>query len=779
MANISLLDCTLRDGGYVNKWNFKERYIKFIIASLFKTNIEVIECGYLDHSKDTDYDKTRYSSLEQFNNLVNGIVKDKKEFQKLFLMVDYKKDLKFNIPNRDSIDNWLDGIRVVFHKEDFRGAIKYTEEIIKKGYKVCIQPMATSTYSDKELTELLGLVSKLNIYAFYIVDSFGSMTNIDIRRLFYLINNNLNNDVRIGLHTHNNLQLAFSNVIDFLDINRNRDTIIDSSVFGMGRGAGNLNTELISDYLNKNYNKKYNISPMLQVIDDYLDAVHKENYWGFSVGHYLSGSKGCHPNYASFLVNKKTLSISSINEILDQLTNEDKIIFNKKLINDLYFKFLNKNRSQLMFNNELFLNANDILVLGSGISVKDEEEKILNYIEFNKPLVLSLNHIPNKINADFIFFTNQKRYDEFIEKITDSKSVIISSNVTCLANLEHMVVEHKQLLNNNLNIDNVAIHFIQLMINIGRTNLSIAGLDGYSDQLNNNYSYNEYNRITSFKEAKEQNEMIANAISVLAKSIKIKFVTKSMFENEIPLKVLGIIPARYKSSRFEGKPLALIDGTPMIERTYNQAKKAMKLNEVVVATDDIRIAKYCESRDIPFIITSESCLTGTDRVAEVSKKLIYDLYVNIQGDEPVISPEVIDKLVEEFERNRNDFLVFNCYKEIFDNEEVNSNTIIKTIVNENNELVYMSRRAIPFSKIKEDPIYHKQVCVYGFTKEALDIFSNNIKTINEKYEDIEILRFLDLGIKVKMIETDYDSIAVDVPEDIKKVEEFLMVKSYD
>lgn len=239
------------------------------------------------------------------------------------------------------------------------------------------------------------------------------------------------------------------------------------------------------------------------------------------------------------------------------------------------------------------------------------------------------------------------------------------------------------------------------------------------------------------------------------------------------LSILGVIPARYKSSRFEGKPLCVIQGITMLKRTYLQAKASVLLDELVVATDDSRISEYCEQENIPFVMTSEHCLTGTDRLAEVSKSKQYDLYVNIQGDEPVIDPISIDEIVNEFLLYKEEYIAYNLYKVSNDTDEFNSSGIIKTIVNEKDELMYMSRSEVPFNKSGLEHTFKKQVCVYGFTKNALDIFSNRKKTLNEKFEDIELLRFVDMGYKVKMKETKVSSIAVDYPSDVKKVEDYL------
>jgi len=163
-------------------------------------------------------------------------------------------------------------------------------------------------------------------------------------------------------------------------------------------------------------------------------------------------------------------------------------------------------------------------------------------------------------------------------------------------------------------------------------------------------------------------------------------------------------------------------------------------------------------------------------LAEISKKYDYDLYVNIQGDEPVIDPGSIEQIVELYKSSGGKYEVYNLYKIITDQIEINSNTIVKVIVNELDEVMYMSRLPVPYSNSDIKSIYKQQIPVYGFTKKAFDIFATLNKTINEKVEDIELLRFVDLGYKIKMAETKVDSIAVDVPDDVIKVELFLRSK---
>lgn len=236
---------------------------------------------------------------------------------------------------------------------------------------------------------------------------------------------------------------------------------------------------------------------------------------------------------------------------------------------------------------------------------------------------------------------------------------------------------------------------------------------------------------------------------------------------------LIVIPARFKSSRFEGKPLALIDGVPMIKRTFLQVKKSKVAKDIIVATDDLRIFDFCNSECIPVMMTSGDSLTGTDRVAEVSTLLNYDFYINVQGDEPIIEPNVITEILEAYTKYGDLYSVYSLYKIVKDHKQILSSTIVKVIVNELDELMYASRLPIPFSNTHLKSVYKQQIPVYGFSKHALDIFSKHKKTLNEQYEDIELLRFLDIGCKIKMLESTANSISVDIPSDVGKVEMFL------
>lgn len=237
-----------------------------------------------------------------------------------------------------------------------------------------------------------------------------------------------------------------------------------------------------------------------------------------------------------------------------------------------------------------------------------------------------------------------------------------------------------------------------------------------------------------------------------------------------------IIPARYQSTRFPGKPLAKINNKELILWVFDIAKKTVGREHVYIATESKIIKNFLDKKNINVILTSKNCLTGTDRVAEASKKLNYDIFINLQGDEPLVSPKDINKIIKEKIENYDKVI---CgYSKLLKIEKPTDPNIPKVLFNKENELIYISRLPIPGEKRKRknNIQYFKQVCIYAFNKLELYKFKKyNKKSIFEKYEDIEILRFFDLNIKIKMINTSKASLAVDKKSDIKKIQKFIDV----
>lgn len=235
------------------------------------------------------------------------------------------------------------------------------------------------------------------------------------------------------------------------------------------------------------------------------------------------------------------------------------------------------------------------------------------------------------------------------------------------------------------------------------------------------------------------------------------------------MKVTGVIPARYQSSRFPGKPLALIHGRPMIWWVYQQAAKVKSFDEVLVATDSCEIFERCTALGMRAEMTKDSHPTGTDRLGEIALRVESDFFVNIQGDEPMIEPSVIESVIACWTEHP-DVEIINTMTALHEDQDVQDPTIVKAAASADGNLLYLSRAPIPRSKNGSPVSYRRHLGLYGLSREALLFFSRTKRGYLESIEDVEMLRFLENGRRIRILEVCSDSIGVDRPEDIAKVE---------
>lgn len=238
------------------------------------------------------------------------------------------------------------------------------------------------------------------------------------------------------------------------------------------------------------------------------------------------------------------------------------------------------------------------------------------------------------------------------------------------------------------------------------------------------------------------------------------------------MKYAIVIPARFESSRFPGKPLASILGKPMIQWVYEKCVSVLDPKDVYIATDHEGIRQCVEGFGGQVLMTSNRCLTGTDRIAEAALDLDYEFFVNVQGDEPMISPKDIEAVISQHKSSPSH--IFNAYATISSESDFRSSSVPKVVVGQDGQLLYISRAAIPTNKDLGFIEADRQVCIYIFSKKHLEFFGNSEnKSPIEEIEDIEILRFLEAGYSVKMVRVDNQSLAVDYPEDLARVENLL------
>ena len=319
--SIQILDCTLRDGGYVNNWNFNYLHIKKIISNLEASNVDFIECGFLKKNKYCK-DKSIFNSFSRLNDFIT------KSNSKYSLMLNFGD---FELDEILKLKPYNYFLRLAFKKNDVENALNFAEKLSIAGFNLFLNPMNTISYSTVELLSLIEKVNKISPFAFAIVDTIGQMRRSDTLSLFYLVDKNLSSDISICFHSHNSLSLSFSNVQALLEERINRNLIIDSTLFGMGRGAGNLQTELITQYLNDNFNKNYDTIPLLRAIQEQINPIFATTPWGYSVPYRLAALNFCHPNYAKYLIDKK-IPVDKINLILKNIPNEYRSNFSLDVI---------------------------------------------------------------------------------------------------------------------------------------------------------------------------------------------------------------------------------------------------------------------------------------------------------------------------------------------------------------------------------------------------------------------------------------------------------------
>ena len=239
--------------------------------------------------------------------------------------------------------------------------------------------------------------------------------------------------------------------------------------------------------------------------------------------------------------------------------------------------------------------------------------------------------------------------------------------------------------------------------------------------------------------------------------------------------VVGIIPARYSSTRFEGKVLADILGKPMLQHVWERAKESRLLDEVIIACDDERVAVAARAFGSKVAMTAKAHASGSDRICEVINPLDVKVVINIQADEPLIHPTMIDKVARELLENSS-IPMASVMKAIDEEEIVNNPDVVKVVIDKNNFAIYFSRSPIPYHARNSNiavPIYFKHIGLYGYTKDFLYTYKNLPVSYLERVECLEQLRVLEQGFRIKMIETKFDTIGVDTPEDLEKVKAYL------
>lgn len=530
MAQRMLLDCTLRDGGYVNDWKFGYNNMVSIFERVVDAGVEFIEVGFMDERRPFDIDRSITPSTVGMDKIYSKL--DKKHTQ-VVGMIDYGTCGLENI--KPCSESYLDAIRVIFKKHLREDALAFCGELKKLGYKVFAQLVSVTSYSDEEMMDLIRIANEIKPYAVSMVDTYGLMHQNNLKHYFSLLDQNLEPDIGMGYHGHNNFQMAYANCIEMLSNKTERMILVDGSIYGMGKSAGNAPIELVAMHMNEVYGKNYHISQFLEAIDSNIMNFYTPSTWGYNMFYFLAASNDCHPNYVSDLMNKRTLSVKSINELLGKLEGEKKLLYDKDYIEQLYFDYQNievNDKTDLEKLTELLSNKK-ILILGPGTNIYKEKEKIKAFIEQYNPTVISINFIMDEFHSDYLFLSNSKRYVQLASRLAQGLDfkVIATSNVTKTSGCFDYTLNYSSLIDETAEIiDNSFIMLLKVMKNIKIKEIYLGGFDGYTGGNNHNYVNPNMEYKFDNQQAERVNLYVKQKLKEFDKDIKIVFVTDSLYE---------------------------------------------------------------------------------------------------------------------------------------------------------------------------------------------------------------------------------------------------------
>ena len=536
-GKVMLLDCTLRDGGRIIDCHFQDDVIQGMTRDFVNAGMDIIEVGFLRDSNMVKYsgDSTFFTSTKQ----IDKFIPNKKKTAVFTVFIDYGMyDINELIPcNEQSIR----GIRVGFTHNDYindkDGLRRAFLAVKEKGYLLFVQNVNTPGYSDRELLEIVELMNEIKPYSYGIVDTYGTMYLEDMIHYYEMVDYNLRSDCCIDIHSHNNFQSSFAFAQQVIKMSSDRRNIIlDATLNGMGKCAGNLNTELIADYLVRKKGFDYDVDLILDMIDRYLASYRDIEMWGYSIPAFMAGIYRAHPNNIIYLTQKYRLNSKDIKYILSAIDEEKRQRYDYDNISRVYREY-NDNAIDdtecIQKLEELFENKS-VLILAPGASISEEADLIMKYFDDNKPIVVGLNYIYKELPTDFFFFANTIHWERWEGKLNHDKC-ILTSNINKQLGKTYRVNYASLIDEDSFLYDNSMMMCLNLMKKIGVAEITMAGFDGlrknainYSDGVIRNRQ-SEYTIEQLNAEIKRMYDRFANRVSG---KIKMRFLTNSLYEED-------------------------------------------------------------------------------------------------------------------------------------------------------------------------------------------------------------------------------------------------------
>lgn len=519
---IKILDCTIRDGGYINNWYFDKKIVREVYRALSKSGVDIVEIGYRGTKENFDpnkYGTWRFTTEDDLREVLDGI-----KGPRVAVMGDYGK---IRIEDFEKQENsMVDMVRIAAHKNQISKAIDLLDDLKEKGYETSLQAMGFTGYTPKEVDQLRNTLKNSDMDYFYIADSYGSIFPNQIRSMFepFLELEN----IKIGFHPHNSLQMAFANTLEAIRIGVD---IVDGSIYGMGRGSGNLPIESLIAYLQMQSKDRYNVIPVLSIIDKYFVDMHKETPWGYQLPYMVSGMFKCHPNYAQDLVNRKEYTIEDIWKVMEVIEELKPIGFDRSIIDNLIEKgivgglngvFPSSQHSVKCSEIENDVNVpyagrhtgRDFLVLANGPSLTKYKTQVDAFIKKYDPIILGANYLANMFVPDYHAFNNKKRFTMYVETVNPDSRLLIGENISGDMISEYIKRDYETLffrdsLDTDFDIVNgrfqsncrtISILLLGVAIVMGANRVFAVGMDGYlgKDHIKNTLFYDE--KVEPFEE---------------------------------------------------------------------------------------------------------------------------------------------------------------------------------------------------------------------------------------------------------------------------------------
>ena len=531
---IALLDCTLRDGAYINGSRFGTSAIKGIIKKLQEARTDIIEVGWL---KDAAHEEgSTYYHLPQD---AAPYMVDRQDGIEYVAMIDWDRYDVDNLPPCDGKS--VNAVRVVFPHGKHREGIAVAERVREKGYRIFLQAANTLAYSEADLKDLAQCINACRPVAISVVDTFGAMFEEDLARIVRTLDAALNPAIAMGFHSHNNQQLSFALTMHFVELlaESERSAIVDASLCGMGRGAGNATTELVASYLDRKQNGNYDMDAILDAIDTYMEPFREAYTWGYSTPYFVAGMYQCHVNNIAYLQRNHRTNARDMRNIIASLSQAERRKYDYDLLERRYLE----NQSRLV-DDEAAVRAlrqefagRTVLLVAPGRSVIDKRARVHAFIKKEQPVVIGVNAICDGYAYDYLFFVNSARCDyaknAHGKTFAETKKILLSSIKTEGAEGELILNFNRAIKRGWPHFDNAVISALRLLNSIGAKKVAIAGFDGFRHAYNESYADPSLPTLNPDNRWDELNVEISaifeDVLSSTRGSMEISFVTESLF----------------------------------------------------------------------------------------------------------------------------------------------------------------------------------------------------------------------------------------------------------